>query len=189
MARIEQAEIADDLDFLFTEVPDAISQSLDGLDRIAKIVRAMKEFSHPSSKEKAHANLNRAIESTVTVAQQRVEIRGGRDVRLRPAPAVGEVLPSATSTRSCSNLIVNAAHAVGDVVKERPGTKGRITISTRRDGDFAEVRVIDSGAGIPEALRARVFEPFLHHQSARQRKRARACRLSTAPSSTVTAAP
>ncbi|MBK8276430.1 MAG: hypothetical protein IPK92_11525 [Nitrospira sp.] len=57
------------------------------------------------------------------------------------------------------NIIVNAAHAIGDVVK---GTtqKGRITISTRTVGDGVEIRVRDTGGGIPETIRGKIFDPF-----------------------------
>ena len=58
------------------------------------------------------------------------------------------------------NLIVNATHAIGDVVQQNPGSKGVITVSTRHDGNWAEVRVSDTGTGIPEAIRPRIFEPF-----------------------------
>jgi signal transduction histidine kinase len=58
------------------------------------------------------------------------------------------------------NLVINAAHSIGDVIKSKPGSKGTITIRTRRDGDWAEVSVSDNGTGIPEAVRPRIFEPF-----------------------------
>jgi two-component system, NtrC family, sensor kinase len=58
------------------------------------------------------------------------------------------------------NLVVNAAHAIGDAIREHPGKKGAITVSTRLDGDFAEVRVSDTGTGIPEEHRQKIFEPF-----------------------------
>jgi signal transduction histidine kinase len=58
------------------------------------------------------------------------------------------------------NLIINAAHAVGDVVKMREGTKGVIKITARDDGGWVEIRVSDTGTGIPEPIRHRVFDPF-----------------------------
>jgi len=58
------------------------------------------------------------------------------------------------------NLLVNASHAIGDAIRANGPKKGTITIRTRRDGDFAEVRVSDTGTGIPEVHRQRIFEPI-----------------------------
>jgi two-component system, NtrC family, sensor kinase len=57
-------------------------------------------------------------------------------------------------------LIVNAAQAVADVVRGRPGVLGKITLCSRREGDWAEFSIRDTGPGIPEAARGRVFDPF-----------------------------
>jgi PAS domain S-box-containing protein len=159
IARAEQAAAAGDLDYLFEQIPAAITETLEGIGRITKIVRAMKEFSHPGGKEKALANLNKAIESTVTVARHEwkyvADMHLGLDPDLPGVPCfLGEF------NQAVLNLIINAAHAIGDVVKEHPGTKGAITVCTRRDGDHVEVRVSDTGNGIPEAIRPRIFEPF-----------------------------
>ena len=58
------------------------------------------------------------------------------------------------------NLIVNASHAIGDVVKKTEGNRGLIKISTRRHDNWAEIQISDTGAGIPEAIRHRIFDPF-----------------------------
>jgi signal transduction histidine kinase len=58
------------------------------------------------------------------------------------------------------NLVVNAAHAIADVTGGDPSKKGVITITTRRDGDWVEIQVADTGAGIPDAIRDKVFDPF-----------------------------
>jgi signal transduction histidine kinase len=57
------------------------------------------------------------------------------------------------------NLIVNAAHAIGDVVGQS-GTKGTIRISTLTEGDMVRIDIADTGSGIPESIRRRIFDPF-----------------------------
>ena len=159
VASAEQALADGDLDYLFEQIPAAIRETLEGVERVTKIVRAMKEFSHPGGKEKTPTDLNKAIETTVTVARNEwkyvADLKLDLDPTLPPVPCfVGEF------NQCMLNLVVNAAHAIGDVVKEKPGTKGTITVSTHQEQDQIEVRVRDTGTGIPEAVRSRIFEPF-----------------------------
>jgi PAS domain S-box-containing protein len=148
-----------DLDFLKEEVPLAVDHSLDGLGRIAKIVRAMKEFSHPGSAEMQPINLNQAIELTVTVA--RSEWRHVADVHMELDPALPLVLCNAGEfNQVILNLLINAAHAVGDAAKQQQGAKGTITLTTKCDGEWAEIQINDSGSGIPKEISERIFEPF-----------------------------
>ncbi|MBI3300896.1 MAG: HAMP domain-containing histidine kinase [Deltaproteobacteria bacterium] len=126
---------------------------------MTKIVRAMKEFSHPGSEEKVETDLNRAIETTITVARNEwkyvAELATDLDSSLPPVPCLpGEF------NQVILNLIINAAHAIAVVVSEGSTSKGTITVSTRHDGDWAEIRVSDTGTGIPEAIRAKIFAPF-----------------------------
>jgi two-component system, NtrC family, sensor kinase len=155
--RLKQAEQACDLEFIRDEVPRAIEQSLDGSRRVAKIVRAMKEFSHPDSAEKTATDLNRAVESTITVARNEwkyvSEVVKEFDDQL---PAV--VCYPGDINQVVLNLLVNAAHAIKEKVKD--GEKGQITVRTRMTGEDVEISVSDNGSGIPEAIRNRVFEPF-----------------------------
>jgi len=146
-----------DIPFLMEEIPRALEQAIEGVSRISTLVRAMKEFSHPGKKDKTPSNLNRAIESTITVARN--EWKYVADMRTDFDPAL-PLVPCMVSdfNQVMLNLIVNAAHAISDVVKD--GAKGTITVSTRRNGLFAEVSVADTGSGIPEAVRERVFDPF-----------------------------
>jgi signal transduction histidine kinase len=148
-----------DLEYLYLQIPTALKETLEGVERVSKIVRAMKEFSHPGGKEKSPANLNKAIESTTTVARN--EWKYVADLKLELEPELPPVPCFLGEFNQCIlNLIVNAAHAIGDVVKKNPGTKGLITVQTRRDGEHVAVRVTDTGTGIPEAVRSKIFEPF-----------------------------
>jgi two-component system, NtrC family, sensor kinase len=159
VARAREVIAAADLDYLFLQVPSAINETLEGVERVTKIVRAMKEFSHPGGTEKSAADINKAIESTITVARN--EWKYVAEMKLELDPDL-PFLPCFLGefNQVILNLVINAAHAIGDVVRKRPGEKGLITVSTRRDGDIAEVRVSDTGTGIPENVRPRIFEPF-----------------------------
>jgi signal transduction histidine kinase len=119
----------------------------------------MKEFSHPGAKERTAVDLARAIDTTVTVATSEwkyvADMVTDFDPKLPPVPCLpGEL------NQVILNLIVNAAHAIGDVVKKKEGAKGVIKISTRADGPWAEIKIADTGAGIPESIRHRIFDPF-----------------------------
>src|SRR5205085_10996153 len=98
-----------DLVYLLAEIPKAIEQSTEGIDRVATIVRAMKEFSHPGSKEKIMINLNKAIESTVSIARN--EWKYVADVRTNLEPSL-PLVPCLIGefNQVMLNMIVNAAH-------------------------------------------------------------------------------
>ncbi len=148
-----------DIDYLISETPAAISEALEGVGRVSKIVLAMKEFSHPHEMEKVAYDMNKAIESTVTVARNEWKYIADIDLQLdRSLPPV-PCLPGEIN-QVFLNLIVNATHAIGDVVGESGTVKGRITISTKNIGEYAEIRVCDTGTGIPEDIRDRIFDPF-----------------------------
>jgi PAS domain S-box-containing protein len=154
----EYAEICEacDVRYLLDEVPNAVSQSLDGVAQVARIVLSMKEFSHPGSSSKTMADINRAIDNTLTVARNTwkhvAEVERDFDPSLPPVPCyVGEL------NQVFLNLIVNASHAIED--KRRSGL-GLIRISTSREGDHVVIRVSDNGGGVPEAIREQIFDPF-----------------------------
>jgi PAS domain S-box-containing protein len=159
LAQDEELLAASDLEYLYVQIPSALEETLEGVDRVGKIVRAMKDFSHPGANGKALANLNQAIESTVTVARNEwkyvADLKLNLDATLPLVPCfLGEF------NQAVLNLVVNAAHAIGDVVTKHPGTKGLITVQTRNEGEHVLVRVSDTGTGIPETARPRIFEPF-----------------------------
>lgn len=155
-------DLENDLDvaYLLEETPKAIGQSLDGIQRISDIVRAMKEFSHPGSGEMQPVDLNHAIRNTVAVARNEwkyfAEMVLTLDEKMPPVPCqAGEF------NQVMLNLIVNSAHAIKEVLGIEGQGKGTIEITTRvLDGQWAEVIVRDTGTGIPEEIGTRVFDPF-----------------------------
>ncbi len=155
-------EIFDDLDweYLETEIPTSIKQSRDGLGRVSSIVRAMKEFSHPGSKEKDQVDLGHIIDTTVTVARNEwkyvAEVVTDYDKNMPLVFCIAEEI-----AQVILNLLINAAHAIGEKLGENPeGSKGTITIRTKANGGFAEIHLSDTGTGIPEDIRNRIFDPF-----------------------------
>jgi len=146
-----------DLDYVLANVPPALERSLEGLERVATIVRSMKEFAHPDSTEMIPVDLNQAIRSTLVIARNEYKYVADVETELGELPPV--LCHAGDVNQALLNVIVNAAHAIEDVVS---GTerRGRITIRTRREGDSAVVTIADTGGGIPAGIRDRVFDPF-----------------------------
>ncbi|MEP6932654.1 MAG: PAS domain S-box protein [Nitrospirota bacterium] len=158
---IEACEAASqraDLVYLTEELPKALAQSTEGMEHISKIVRAMKDFSHPGSEGKTYVDLNKAIESTVIVACNEWKYIADLTTDLASdLPLVPCLLGQFNQV--ILNMIVNASHAIGDVVRGTPH-KGLITITSRQVDHYAEIRITDTGTGIPEAIRHKIFDPF-----------------------------
>jgi len=159
LTRFDELSKKADLEFMLKEVPSAIDQSQEGLQRVAKIVRAIKEFSHPGSADKKGVDLNKAIETTITVANNEWKYVADLETQLDPELGLVPCLSSELN-QVVLNLIVNAAHAIADRLGENSGEKGKITIATRRNAPWAEIDIQDSGQGIPQEIRSRIFEPF-----------------------------
>jgi two-component system, NtrC family, sensor kinase len=148
-----------DLEFLGEEIPAALSQSLEGLDRVAQIVRAMKDFSHPGQGRVA-ADLNRAVESTAQVSRNEWRYVAVLDLDLHPD--VGMVRCHEGELKQVLlNIVVNAAQAIdGGGERQEGQTMGRITVRTERVEDGVRITVSDDGPGMEESVRQRIFDPF-----------------------------
>ncbi|WP_135075253.1 ATP-binding protein [Terasakiella sp. SH-1] len=149
---LEESDVA----FLMEEIPQAIDQSIVGIQQIAKIVLAMKEFSHPGVKDKVPMDINRAIQTTLTVSRNEwknvAKVETDLDEQIGPITClVAEI------NQVILNLIVNAVHAIEDTGQER---LGHIKIATKRLEDRVEVRVSDDGSGIDPEHQDHVFTPF-----------------------------
>jgi len=154
---VARAEAAADLDYLRQEIPKALEQSLDGVTRVARIVRAMKEFAHPDRSEKMATDLNKSLESTLIVARNEIKYVADMETDFGELPPV--LCHGGDLNQVFLNLLVNAAHAIKDVVKDN-GKKGIIRIRTRQEGDEVLISIGDTGSGIPGNIRDKIFQPF-----------------------------
>jgi PAS domain S-box-containing protein len=154
---IRETEEEIDLAYLEANVPGSFESCQEGISRISTIVRAMKAFSHPDQREKALADLNQALQTTLAVARNEYKYVAEIVTEFGDLPAV--LCHVGALNQVFLNLIVNAAHAIGDVVA-LGGNKGKIHIKTLKEGDLARIDISDTWSGIPEAIRQRIFEPF-----------------------------
>ncbi len=146
-----------DLDYLTDHLPRALERSLDGLDRVAAIVRSMKEFAHPDETEMAPVDLNQALRATLVIALNEYTYVADVETDFGDVPLV--TCHGGDINQVLLNILVNAAHAIED--RGRGGEqRGRITVQTRRDGDAVVVKIGDTGNGVPDEIRSRIFDPF-----------------------------
>lgn len=164
LAELARLEESADLEFVLAEVPAAIEQSLDGIDRISRIVTAMKGFTHPGGEDPESCDLNKLIEDTVTIARNEWKYVAELELVLDPGLPYVSCFPSELG-QVVVNLIVNAAHAIGDVRDDN--RMGHIRVSTRHHPERGrvEIRIADDGPGVPEELRNRIFDPFFTTKS------------------------
>ncbi|MFT7259585.1 MAG: PAS domain S-box-containing protein [Glaciecola sp.] len=149
-----------DFEYLSKELPLAFAQTTEGVNRVCTIVKAMKEFSHPNAEDKVATNINSCIESTITIskhtwkyhAKMEVDLDPNiKDVMCHPGPFNEVIL----------NIIVNAADAIKEKVEnDNSVDMGEIKIQTRGKDDFAEIRISDTGGGIPKSIQEKIFDPF-----------------------------
>jgi len=148
-----------DLEYLKLEIPNAIDQSLTGIDRVRQIVLAMKDFAHPGVKSKALSDLNHGIEVTATISRN--EWKYVADLETILDPTLPLVYCSMDEINQVIlNMIVNSAHSIRDIIDKGKIEKGKITIKTKNENNFACVSISDTGMGIPKEIINKVFDPF-----------------------------
>ncbi|MCK6537343.1 MAG: ATP-binding protein, partial [Polyangiaceae bacterium] len=155
LAAAAEAEEAADLEYLNENVPKAFERCVDGLDRVSAIVRSLKEFAHPAQNAMAPADLNRAIQNTLTIASSEYKYVADLETEFGELPMVECYVSDLNQV--VLNLVVNAAHAIADVVGQS-GEKGTIRVSTRVIGELVVIAIGDTGKGIPEDVAPHVFE-------------------------------
>ncbi|MBN2717824.1 MAG: PAS domain-containing protein [Deltaproteobacteria bacterium] len=157
--RLSQSREAADVDYLMEEIPQAISQSAEGIERISSIVKAMKEFSHPGSEDAELFNVNQNIQNTVTVARNEWKYVSRVDLELGFKLPLVRGYPGEFN-QTILNMIVNAAHAIEAKSAKMSDWKGTISIRTYVKMGYVVIEIIDNGSGIPKAILNRIYDPF-----------------------------
>jgi PAS domain S-box-containing protein len=154
---LPRLETDEEVDYLRGALPPTLTRVTEGLGRIAEIVRSLKDFSNADQGEMSGFDLNRAVHSTLVLAHHEYAAVADLDTDLAPLPEIegngGQI------NQVLLSLIVNASDAIGEVAA-RTNARGRISVRTRLDGDQVVVEIQDTGGGIPEKIRAHIFEPF-----------------------------
>lgn len=147
-----------DYDYMKEEIPRALEEAAEGMRRIANIVVAMKEFSHPSGKNLEPVELEKLIQNTIEITRNSWKMVAELIVEPPTRPLVVNGLRDELG-QVMLNLIINAVDAIGEARREGEAL-GRIRIQTRAVGEWAEIVVEDTGCGIPQELQSKIFEPF-----------------------------
>jgi len=159
LALARAAEETSELNYLLDEIPRTFDETMSGLQRVTQIIKSLKEFAHPNQSSKQPADLNKAINTTIVVSRHEwkyvAEVVTEFDLDLPMIP-----LRIDEMNQVMLNLIVNAAHAIGDALKQRGEAKGQITIRTKQAENNVLIDVQDNGTGIPESAQVHIFEPF-----------------------------
>lgn len=156
----DKALAESDWDYLKEEIPLAIAQSSTGVEQVSTIVLAMKEFAHPGTKDKQKVDLNKLIETTTILSRNEWKYAAELELKLDPSLPMVSCQGNEIS-QVLLNVIINGAHAIVDKNGGgADGEKGLISIATGQHDQQVEIKVKDSGIGIPEELVHRIFDPF-----------------------------
>jgi signal transduction histidine kinase len=145
-----------DIASLLGDASRAVEHVVEGSERLAKLVAAMRDFGRPDGDLRAPTDLNAALDAVLSVARRQCERVADIATDFGEVPLV--CCNPAEMNQVFLSLIANAARAVER--RTRGETRGTITLRTRVEAKDAVVTVEDDGSGIPEAIRGRIFEPF-----------------------------
>ncbi|MCL4457054.1 MAG: response regulator [Nitrospirae bacterium] len=148
--KIAEHKKSQKLDYVLGDSATLIKESLEGMERVKKIVQDLKSFSRVDEAERKTANINEGIESTVNIVWNELKYKA------TVKKEYGDIPPTKCNAGQLNqvfmNILVNAAHAIEK--------QGEITIKTRHEDNNIFVSISDTGHGIPADKIHRIFEPF-----------------------------
>ncbi len=139
-----------DIEFIMSDLANLLKESTEGAQRVRQIVADLRDFAHADTPDTSEEDIHALIDKTINVAWNELKYKTEVVKEYGEVPAIscfagrlGQVF---------LNLLVNAAHAIDE--------RGTITIRTGHEGANAWIEVSDTGSGIPEENRARIFDAF-----------------------------
>ncbi|QSJ17387.1 hypothetical protein JYQ62_00395 [Nostoc sp. UHCC 0702] len=163
----EELEVID-LDYLVEDLPKMIYSMKFGTDRIQEIMQSLRNFSRMDTNNKKAVDIHEGIDTTLMILQHRLKAESRRPA-IKVVKQYGK-LPLVKCyvgqlNQVFMNLLANAIDALeesnnGKTFAEIETNPNRITITTSADDNYATVKIADNGPGIPEEVRARLFDAF-----------------------------
>lgn len=147
---IEAFEEEIDIDFIFDDFPNLVKECSEGSERIKKIVIDLKNFAHPGEDKQKFADINRNLDSTLNVVRNEIKYKASVKKDYGDLPEV--LCHPQQLNQVFMNLFVNAAQAIEK--------DGEIKVQTRAANGFVEIRISDTGVGIPKENISKIFDPF-----------------------------
>jgi two-component system, NtrC family, sensor kinase len=152
-----------DLEYMITDLPNMLGSMKVGADRIREIVLSLRNFSRLDEADFKEADLHQGLDSTLMILQNKLKGRDHRpDIALIKSYGTIPVVEcyAGQMNQVFMNLLVNAADALDEAVATGQITVPEIQIHTAVVDDQVEIRIVDNGPGIPEAVQQRLFDPF-----------------------------
>lgn len=150
-----------DWEFVKDEVPAALNEAICGIESIGKIVRSIKEFSHPDDDELQVYDMEKLLETAVTVTRPQWRHSAKLSVNCETDDTNVECYPGEIS-QVLINLIVNAADAISENNAKQgiENALGEINLVLRHENESLAIDVIDNGGGMPEDIQRSIFDMF-----------------------------
>lgn len=149
-----------DYDYYLHEIPAALSESLIGIERVTKLMSAMKSFCHPNTGKFEKTDINQAIKDVITISRNTWKYITFIGLRLDPNHPI--ILCDIDQiTQVIINMLINSTDAIEENKKRGNIPFGQINISTAITHDhYFEICIQDNGIGIPHKYLDKVFDPF-----------------------------
>ena len=149
-SQLEELRRGFDLPYILEDIPILISESLEGAERVKRIVLDLKDFARLDEDSLKETDLNQCVQSSANIVRNEIRYVADIELQLNTIPLI--ICNPQQINQVIANLLVNAAQAIEG--------HGRITVSTSHEGDQVLLSVTDTGCGIPADIRDLIFDPF-----------------------------